>query len=154
MADILQITFSNAFSAMKIAVFWLKSHWNMFQKAQLRMVLHRFKQWLGTWQATSHYLNQWWPSLVTHICISWPQWFKSLAPGGCDSNFKSIIFIIQSSSLSGEWHRSSLMRNQHWFRKWLGAVRQQAIAWAIVDRDLCHHMASLGHNVLKKIWLH
>ena len=26
------------------------------------------------------------------------------------------------------------------------AVRQQAITWASVDLDLCHHMASLGHN--------
>ena len=26
--------------------------------------------------------------------------------------------------------------------------RQQAITWANVDPDLCHHMASLGHNEL------
>ena len=47
-----------------------------------------------------------------------------LAPGRCDCNFKSIIFklILQNSSLgtqreifSGEWHRTSLMRSQHWF---------------------------------------
>ena len=25
-------------------------------------------------------------------------------------------------------------------------VRQQAITWGNVDPDLCHHMASLGHN--------
>ena len=32
-------------------------------------------------QATSHYLNQWWPSLPTHICITRPQWVKqSLLP--------------------------------------------------------------------------
>ena len=30
----------------------------------------------------------------------------------------------------------------------LGAVMQQAIAWGIVDTDLYHHMASLGHNDL------
>ena len=33
------------------------------------------------------------------------------------------------------------MRSQHWFRSWLGAVRQQAITWANVDLDLCHHIA-------------
>ena len=27
-------------------------------------------------QATSHYLNQWWLSLLMHICITWPQWVK------------------------------------------------------------------------------
>ena len=40
------------------------------------------------------------------------------------------------------------MISQHWFRWWLGAVRQQAIIWANVDPDLCRHMASLGHNEL------
>ena len=30
-----------------------------------------------------------------------------------------------------------------------GATRQQAIAWADVDPDLCRHMTSLGHNELK-----
>ena len=30
------------------------------------------------------------------------------------------------------------------------AVRQQAITWANVDPDLCHHMVALGHNGLKK----
>ena len=34
------------------------------------------------------------------------------------------------------------------FRQWLGAVRQQAITWASVDLDLCHHIASLGRNEL------
>ena len=29
-----------------------------------------------------------------------------------------------------------------------GAIRQQAITWANVDPDLCHHMVSLGHNEL------
>ena len=41
--------------------------------------------------------------------------------------------------------------NQHWFRLWLGAVRQQAITWASVDLDLCRHMASLGHNELNGV---
>ena len=40
--------------------------------------------------------------------------------------------------------------SQHWFRKWLGAVKQQAITWDNVDPDLCRHMVSLGHNELKQ----
>ena len=40
------------------------------------------------------------------------------------------------------------MISQHWFRKWLGAIRQQAITWANVDPDLCRHVVSLGHNEL------
>ena len=47
-----------------------------------------------------------------------------------------------------ECHWTSLTTSQHWFRQWLGAVRQQAINWANVDPDLSGHMVSLGHNEL------
>ena len=33
---------------------------------------------LGTGQATSHYLNQWWPGLLMHVCITRPQWVETL----------------------------------------------------------------------------
>ena len=49
---------------------------------------------------------------------------------------------------SDECHWTLLMTSQHWVRQWLGAVRHQAITWANVDPDLCHHMASLGHSEL------
>ena len=43
-------------------------------------------------------------SLLTHICVTQPQWVNSLSIGRCDSNFKTIIFkpIIRKSSL-GNW---------------------------------------------------
>ena len=31
--------------------------------------------------------------------------------------------------------------------KWFAAIKQQAITWANVDPDLCHHL-SPNHNVL------
>ena len=37
------------------------------------------------------------------------------------------------------------MISQHWFRQWLGAFRQQAIAWANVDQVLFFHVTPLGH---------
>ena len=46
---------------------------------------------------------------------------------------------------SGECQTTPLMMSQHWFRWWIGAVRQGAITWANVDPDICHHMASVGH---------
>ena len=49
---------------------------------------------------------------------------------------------------SDECHWTFLMISQHWFRQWFGAVRQQAITWANVDPDLCHHKASLGLSEL------
>ena len=45
----------------------------------------------------------------------------------------------------------SLMRSQHWFRYWLGAVNHWINIWANVDPDLHHHKASLGHNGLNLI---
>ena len=45
-------------------------------------------------------------------------------------------------------HLTLPMISQHWFRWWLGGVRQQAITWASVDPDICSHMASLGPNML------
>ena len=64
--------------------------------------------------------------------------FNSLTPGRCGRNFKIIIFklIIQNSSTGIHCeidHRTSLMRSQHSFRKWLGAVRQQINTWVNVD---------------------
>ena len=43
------------------------------------------------------------------------------------------------------------MISQYWFRKWLGAVRQQTITWANVDLIPCRHMTSPGHNELKLV---
>ena len=37
------------------------------------------------------------------------------------------------------------MISQHWYRKWLGAARQQAIIWLNIDPDLYRHMASQCH---------
>ena len=34
----------------------------------------------------------------------------------------------------------------------IGSVRQQAITWANVDPDLCHHMASLGYYELNMLF--
>ena len=59
-ANILPMTFSNAFSCMKMCELWLKFHWSVFLRVQLTILLHWFRWWLGANQAPSHYLNQWW----------------------------------------------------------------------------------------------
>ena len=81
---------------------------------------------------------------------------NSLPPGRYGSNFKIMLFklIILALALSvklleNECHRILLMRSHHWFKSWLGAIRQQAIIWTNVDPELCCHMASLGHRVNK-----
>ena len=55
-------------------LFRFKFHWNLFPRFQLTTFHHWFRQWLGADQATSHYLDQWWPCLLTHICVNRPQW--------------------------------------------------------------------------------
>ena len=45
------------------------------------------------------------------------------------------------------------MECQYLFRKWLGAVRQQAITWTLLDQNLCRRMVSLGHNELTTLFL-
>ena len=65
--------------------------------------------YIKTWyhQATRHYLNQWWPILLTYYGSKMEQWadewkhvslayklkFNSLAPGKFEWNFRLIIFI-------------------------------------------------------------
>ena len=44
----------------------------------------------------------------------------------------------------------SQLVSQHWFRYWLGAVRQQAITWTYVDHVKHHHMVSLSLNKFKR----
>ena len=63
--------------------------------------------------------------------------------GCCWFPFSNFLMII-----SDECQRTLPMISQHWVRKWLGAVRQQAIDWISVDQDIQRHMASLGHNEL------
>ena len=62
--------FQTHFLERKKYEFQLKFHWSLFLRVQLTISEPWFRQWLGAEQATSHYLNQWWPSLLTHICVA------------------------------------------------------------------------------------
>ena len=79
MATILQ-TFSNAFSWIKMYKFRLRFHWSFFPRVEFTIFQHWFRWWLGAVQATSHYLNQWWYSLLMCICVTRPQWVNMVAP--------------------------------------------------------------------------
>ena len=69
MGNVLQKTFSNAFSWMKIFWFRLKCHWSVYLRVHLTIFHHRFRQWFGGAQATSHCTNQWW-LVYRRICAS------------------------------------------------------------------------------------
>ena len=64
---------------MKKIEFRFKLHWNMFPGIQLTISQHGFRRWLGAEQATSHYLDQWSPSLLTHICGTRGRWDKRMS---------------------------------------------------------------------------
>ena len=80
---------------------------------------------------------------------------NSLVPGRCGCAFELIIFkrisridIFRICCEIAFRSMPLMMVGQHWFRYWIGAVRQQAIIWANVMPDLSRHMVSLGHNEL------
>ena len=54
--------------------FRIQFDWRLFLRVQLTIIRHWFRPWLGAQQATNHYLNQWWPSSLTHICATRAQW--------------------------------------------------------------------------------
>ena len=60
MGAVSQTTLSNAFSWMKMLEFRLRFHRSLFLRVQLTINQHWYRLWLGTGQATSHYLNQCW----------------------------------------------------------------------------------------------
>ena len=69
----------------------LKFHWSLFLRFQLTIFQHWFRKWLGSDQAPSHYLNQWWIVYWRIYASLDLKWGNSLDPGRCGSSFKSAI---------------------------------------------------------------
>ena len=67
----------NAFSWLKMYKFRSEFIWTLFLRFQLIIKQHWFRWGLSGDQTTSHYLNQKWPSLLTHICVLRHQWFNT-----------------------------------------------------------------------------
>ena len=60
------LTRDNAFSKIKIMVFWNKRHWSLFFKVRLLTWDHRLWRWL--------ILNQCWPRSIKPYGFPGPQW--------------------------------------------------------------------------------
>ena len=88
-----------------------------------------------------------------YIIPSWDKWLRFqmyyLRTYFSDGYFGSFSVNLPS----GGWQRTWLTTSQYSFKQKLGAARQQAITWAIIDPELCHHMASLKHNTLRSALL-
>ena len=67
-----QTRFSNAFSWMKMFQLWLKFHWSLFLRVQLTIFRPGDKPLSAPMMV----------SLLTHICVTRPQWVRLAAPLG------------------------------------------------------------------------
>ena len=128
MAATFQTPFSNTFSWMKMLEFQLKFHWNLFPRVQLTIIQHCFRYWLGTYKATSHYLSQWWPSVLTHMCcsasVSWliktyntkPQWCVNIGSGNglVSSGTKPLPEPMLNQIYAAIWHHLA----PNWVESW------------------------------------
>ena len=86
MVTILQTTFSNVFSWMKILQFWLKFHWNKCVPRGLFNnipALFHIMAWCLFGATATPLSDQWWPYLLMHICVTGPQGVNSYIH--CDS---------------------------------------------------------------------
>ena len=93
--------------------------------------------------------------------VVWP-FFNSLAPRKFDNDYNFLFGNKHNSLIDATdwflqyfpWYCSEMYatESQLWksilVRKWLGAIRHQAITWAKIDPGLCRHMASQGRNEL------
>ena len=76
-------------------------------------------------------------SLLTHICVTRPQWVNSINPReiglGSKINIARIICWALLSSCEGK-KKTSLEIVQNWFRQMFGAIGHQGISWNNVDK--------------------
>ena len=75
----------------------LRFHLNLFPRVQLTIRQHWFGLWLGTGQATSHYLSQCYPRSLSPYGGTRPEWVNILKPGQnskyCADNIVKHIFL-------------------------------------------------------------
>ena len=68
--------------------------------------------------------------------------------------WRTEYWVLAAQLLSGECHRTSLMRDKRMFRYWHGAASQHVVTWCNVDPALCQNMASIGHKAFVSLLLY
>ena len=90
---------------------------------------------------------------IHYICVCPYAMLNSLGPGRCDNGFKSLMFeLILWIYNFGHTYKIAAVISQHWFRKWFGVVRHQAITWTNVYPNIRRPVVTLGHNELNYIY--
>ena len=78
MATIFQMTFSNAFSWMKIYWFLLRFHWSLFPKCPTENIPALVQIMAWHWSGDRPLSEPMMVSLLMHICVTLPQWVNTL----------------------------------------------------------------------------
>ena len=122
MTAILQI-FSNAFSWLKICVIFWKLHWSegpIDNKPALVQII------ACCWTGDKPLSEPWWPNLIMHICVTWPQWVNEAQV---------------PSKVSSWWSVNSSPPRATYLRRWTGSALVQIMAWRqISNRPLSEPM--------------
>ena len=101
MAAIFQTTFPNAFSSMKTYEFRLRIHWGLFLRVRVINILALDQ--IMAWRRPGDKLlcEPMLFSLLTHICVTQPQWVNSTnALDAYNGVAKTSLFIVGSSLMS------------------------------------------------------
>ena len=97
MAAISQMAFWNWFSGIKMVL--LSKFQRLVPHGPINCIQAAvYQHWSKQWLVTSHYLNQCWLSLMTHIPISRLQWVNQLIMMSYNIfNFRTLFLIYQGS---------------------------------------------------------
>ena len=110
---------------------------------QFTITQHWYRQWLSAQLVTSHFLNQWWPNLLKHIRVTWPQWVnqspqhKSPSSINCPQIQQALVCLLVTNNdpwLSGLSHPPGGRETEHigtykgplhqcWFQAWAQPMR-------------------------------
>ena len=143
---------------MKMFVFRIQFDWSLFQLVQLTIIQNWFRKWLVACSATSHYLNQWWPKLLTHICVIWVNslnkmdaiWQTTFSVAfSWPGNICILIKFHWKFVIKNPVDKSSSVQVLVWWN------RRQAINEPMLTKSgLWCHMASLSHSELTQtiVW--
>ena len=107
--------------------------------------------------ATSHYLKQWWPSLLRHICITRPQWVNTLAPRRFGCTFKYVIYAQKHFCISyiGNFQRNCHRLNIKVSHRWQAITTNNTdwIPWPHIMSPVTNGLTlCTQHCVLATYW--
>ena len=107
MDAIFQTTFWSAFSWMKMFEFRLRFHWSLFLRVQLTTFDH--------WLRYKPFSEPMMVSLLTHICVTRPQWVKSYLSRALlrPDILSPIVFTLRNTSRSAT-ARDLLIEKSTW----------------------------------------